>query len=187
MTTRTFDTGATRNSDDGKLDFDGFLSPAVMRAFAEYMERHRHLEDGTLRASDNWQKGIPLDAYMKSMWRHFFSIWEQHRAGTEPTMEELCALMFNVQGYIHETLKAQQQGHHVFQFTDDKPDHPLKAIFDEVVAVADHASDLTVEQIVKQALSNLEAGTNKPSVAEQVNRAWTHYFATMAATYPNVP
>jgi hypothetical protein len=67
-----------------------------------------------LRDSDNWQKGIPTDAYMKSMWRHFMDVWEIHRTGevNSPRMttwsgmdEALMALLFNVMGYAHEILK----------------------------------------------------------------------------------
>ena len=38
---RKFETGATRNLDDGKFDFDGFLSPLTLKRFAEYMHKHR--------------------------------------------------------------------------------------------------------------------------------------------------
>lgn len=71
---RTFDTGATRDTDEGKLDFEGFLSPLALERFAEYMNKHRQQSDGSLRDSDNWQKGIPVKQYMKSMWRHFFAV-----------------------------------------------------------------------------------------------------------------
>jgi len=112
---RTFATGATRDTDQGKLDFEGFLSPIALRRFAVFMNENRVQKDGTTRDSDNWQKGIPKDAYMKSMFRHFFSIWEQHRGipsknekGEYVDIEtELCALLFNVQGYLHEYLKAK--------------------------------------------------------------------------------
>lgn len=104
---RTFATGATRDTDEGKLDFEGFLSPQVLKAFAQYMHEKRKMPDGSMRDSDNWQKGIPVDQYMKSMFRHFFAVWESHRAGgqTHQLVEELLALMFNVQGYAHELLK----------------------------------------------------------------------------------
>lgn len=106
---RDFDTGATRSSDAGKHDFEGYLSPLVIERFAEYMTQHRVQADGTTRASDNWQKGMPLDVYMKSGWRHFFDWWKAHRGhhieyGIEET---LCALIFNAQGYLHEVLKAK--------------------------------------------------------------------------------
>lgn len=102
--TRTFETGATRDTDEDKLDYEGFLSPLVIEAYAKYMHEKRQMPDGTLRTSDNWQKGIPLDAYMKSMWRHFFAVWKAHRSGQGAT-EDLLALLFNVQGMAHELLK----------------------------------------------------------------------------------
>jgi len=104
---RTFDTGANRNSDEGKLDYEGFLSPTVIEAYADYMHKNRFLEDGSMRDSDNWQKGIPQDAYMKSMYRHFMDVWKDHR-GIETHEDEitnLCALLFNVSGMLHEKLK----------------------------------------------------------------------------------
>lgn len=106
---RHFDSGATRNLDASKLDFEGFLSPLVLRRYAEYMHRHRQLPDGTLRESDNWQLGFPQSVYMKSGWRHFFDWWTEHRG--EPTSDgledALCALIFNASGYLHEHLKGR--------------------------------------------------------------------------------
>lgn len=110
---RTFGTGATRDTDDGKLDYEGFLSPIVLERFACYMHENRKMADGSLRSSDNWQKGIPKDVYMKSLWRHFMDLWLLHRgvdfdaSGKElPGIDEaLCALLFNVQGYLFEVLK----------------------------------------------------------------------------------
>ena len=112
--TRTFSSGATRDSDHGKLDFEGFLSPLALQEFAKYMHENRVQSDGTLRASDNWQKGIPVEVYMKSMWRHFFAVWSvyrEDRAGSlrvgagDEEIRNLCALMFNVQGMLHELVK----------------------------------------------------------------------------------
>lgn len=109
---RTFETGATRDGDTDKLEYEGFLSPLVLRRYAEYMHVHRHQADGTQRAPDNWQRGIPLRAYMCSGWRHFMSWWSAHRghATAEPLEESLCALLFNVSGYLHEYLRAQAHG-----------------------------------------------------------------------------
>jgi len=101
---RKFPSGATRNTNQGKIDPEGFLSPTALDAFFQYMNKHRVQSDGALRDSDNWQKGIPVDAYMKSAWRHFFAVWRGHR-GTGIQVEDLCALLFNVQGLLHETLK----------------------------------------------------------------------------------
>ena len=78
---RQFDSGATRDSEQGKYDFEGFLSPLVLMEYARYMDKHRHLADGTVRGSDNWQSGMPLDVYMKSLLRHVFDLWLLHREG----------------------------------------------------------------------------------------------------------
>ena len=106
---REFESGATRNDDSDKLDFEGFLSPLVLRRYAEYLHSHRTLEDGTMRDSDNWQQGMPLSVYMKSMWRHFMDLWTWHRCykpiGGSVIEAALCAILFNASGYLHELLK----------------------------------------------------------------------------------
>lgn len=111
---REFDTGATRNNDVEKLDPEGFLNPEVLHEFSKYMHNHRKQSDGRLRASDNWQKGIPVDVYMKSMTRHFMDLWSVNRGYKRFAPEDnheldkkelLCALLFNVQGMLLEELK----------------------------------------------------------------------------------
>lgn len=101
---RKFATGATRDQDVTKPDYEGFLSPLVIEAYGRYMNKNRVQPNGQVRASDNWQLGIPQDAYMKSMWRHFLDVWKQHRGykSTEDLKESLCAMLFNVSGYLHE-------------------------------------------------------------------------------------
>jgi hypothetical protein len=107
---RQFETGATRDTDEGKYDYEGFLSPLVLECFADYMHHHRTQADGQLRDSDNWQKGIPKDAYIKSGFRHFMSWWLGHRGlrTRQMLIEALCALMFNAMGYLHELLKEKK-------------------------------------------------------------------------------
>ncbi len=106
--TRLFETGATRDTDTTKLDYEGFLSPRVLKRYAEYMHecRLRNIPPGQeLRSSDNWQKGIPTDAYMKSMLRHVMDVWIGHRDGFTNRKwfeDALCAILFNVQGYLFE-------------------------------------------------------------------------------------
>src|SRR5262249_23974685 len=65
ISVREFASGAVRDGDAEKADYEGFLSPLVLERFGRYMHEHRRMADGTIRASDNWQRGIPLDAYMK--------------------------------------------------------------------------------------------------------------------------
>lgn len=110
-TVRKFDSGATRDTAQDKLDYEGFLNPMVLRHFAEYMHQHRKQSDGSLRDSDNWQKGIPVDVYMKSMTRHFMDLWISRRGGGSIDFELECldALMFNVQGMMLELLKERER------------------------------------------------------------------------------
>lgn len=106
---REFDTGATRDTNEGKYDYSGFISPAVMTIFAAYMHRHRKQADGTMRAANNWKKGIPVTAYHESLIRHVFEYWlyvEQHGGAFDEAIDSLCAIMFNVQGLLHEASKA---------------------------------------------------------------------------------
>lgn len=104
---RTFKTGSTRDTEVGKYDPEGFLSPIVLERFFEYMNKNRKQADGNMRDSDNWQKGIPKDVYMKSGWRHFIDWWKEHRGfkSREGLEDALCGLLFNIQGYLHELLK----------------------------------------------------------------------------------
>lgn len=113
VTGRYFETGAYRDTDNNKPDYEGYLSPLAIQAFGRYMMRHQKQSDGRIRESDNWQKGIPMKEFMKSGWRHFMDWWHCHRQyqkkeeGFDISVleEALCALMFNVMGYLHELMK----------------------------------------------------------------------------------
>lgn len=113
MPMREFATGATRASDTGKPDYEGFLSPTVLWRFGQYMVKHRVQTDGKLRDSDNWQKGIPEAQYLKSLFRHFIDVWLHHRGqhalANETLQDALCGILFNAQGYLHEQLKGKAQ------------------------------------------------------------------------------
>lgn len=111
---RQFKSGANRDSDEGKLDYEAYFSPLVLQARAEYMKSKQRLADGTLRAGDNWQKGFGSDGLgrenrttlFKSAWRHFMDIWLWHRGHSikETIVEALCALLFNIEGFLHDVL-----------------------------------------------------------------------------------
>lgn len=111
---REFETGAKRSADATRDDPEGFLSPLAIDRYCEYLNKHRAMPDGSVRDSDNWQLGMPLTAYAKGMWRHFLHFWTRHRGwpvrdpGASPNIEEdLCAIIFNAQGYLHELVKAR--------------------------------------------------------------------------------
>lgn len=109
-TIRTFPTGANRDTDTGKLDYAGFLSPVALHRFAQYMHKHRTLPDGSLRDSDNWKRGMPVDEYWKSLMRHILDLWfhmdKCPEIAREDLQEALCAIIFNAQGMLLEILKA---------------------------------------------------------------------------------
>jgi len=111
---RKFETGASRNSDTEKLDFEGFMSPIVLERYAQYMHKHRKQEDGSLRESDNWQKLFGekhFEVCMKSAYRHFQAWHKAHRGyETEEDIEDsMMALMFNIMAYTHKLLKEKHE------------------------------------------------------------------------------
>lgn len=106
---RTFETGATRDTDQDKLDPEAAISPLVVKRYCEFKRSHRHLPDGSLRPDDGWQLGIPVESYAKSLQRHNLDVWLLHR-GWKPVTETdletaLCAVIFNASGWLHELLK----------------------------------------------------------------------------------
>lgn len=114
-TVRNFATGATRSNDALRDDPEGYLSPLVIDRYNQYMSKHRLQADGKVRESDNWQKGMPLTSYMKGMWRHFLHLWTRHRGwavrdrnAAPYIQEDLCAIIFNAQGYLHTLLVREQ-------------------------------------------------------------------------------
>ena len=96
-----FSTGATR-SKENLFDPEGFICPAVLISFSEYMERHRVQKDGKTRDSDNWQRGMPTSRAWRSLTRHFIDAWLIHRgyaphsADCKTETDALHAILFNV-------------------------------------------------------------------------------------------
>lgn len=109
-TLRTFSTGATRDTNEGKLEPWGFASPLAELEYSRYMNKHRIQSDGQLRDSDNWKRGIPILAFYHSLSRHIlaFRLLMEQEDGPVPDNEiidVLCAVKFNVDGLIHEYAK----------------------------------------------------------------------------------
>ena len=107
---RTFETGANRDLDNDKLDFEGFLSPIVIEEYGKYMHKNRRLKDGSIRDSDNWQNHFGKDHYtvcVKSLWRHFHDLWMEHRGfkSREGVSDALMGIIFNVMAYADKYYK----------------------------------------------------------------------------------
>ena len=109
---RKFDTGATRDTVVGKLDYVKALSPIVLRRYVEYLNKHRLQPDGSYRDFDNWKKGIPQETYHSSKGRHFMDTWllaegysTEDNHGPVNEEDALCGEIFNAMGKLHEILK----------------------------------------------------------------------------------
>ena len=112
---RTFDSGATRDTTQGKLDYVKALSPIVLRRYVQYLDKHRLQSDGSYRDFDNWKKGIPQETYHSSGGRHFFDAWlltegytTEDNHGPVELQDALCAQLFNIMGRLHEVLKVKE-------------------------------------------------------------------------------
>lgn len=111
---RKFESGATRDLDTDKLKYEGFIDPLVDKRFAQYMHEHRKMKDGSLRTPDNWQKGIPLEAYGDSLVRHVVDFRLHFDGYPDEAVDAdietvLCAILFNARGYLFEVLKAKRK------------------------------------------------------------------------------
>jgi len=94
----TFETGAARDTQEGKPNFYECLSPFAVWRYGEYMAvASAKYGDG------NWQKGIPIESYMKSLERHFLKLKMQlaYDYDAEPGVDHAAAIMFNVMGLMH--------------------------------------------------------------------------------------
>lgn len=114
---RKFETGATRDAETGKFDYEGFLSPIVLERYGAYMHKHRKQSDGTMRESDNWQKGMPPQVYVKSLLRHALDLWKlwrgfevwDIRTGEPVDIEDAaCAIIFNTMGFLFGRLRIKK-------------------------------------------------------------------------------
>ena len=103
---RVFSTGATRDDADNKPDIEGYLSTLALDMYFDYMLQHQKQADGKIRASDNWQAGLPYHECLKSLLRHVFAVWYHHRNGVgEDPCTSLCAVIFNAQAMLDTLLK----------------------------------------------------------------------------------
>lgn len=116
-TIRTFDGGATRDTDVGKPNYIRALSPLVLQRYVAYLGEHRVQSDGNLRDWDNWKKGIPKQTYLEGLDRHRMALWLIHEGfpaydnhGPVAIEDALCGIIFNASGYLHGLLKPKDSG-----------------------------------------------------------------------------
>ena len=111
-TIRTFNSGATRDTTEGKLNYVKALCTLVLRGYVDYLNKHRTQPDGSVRDFDNWKKGIPKQVYMEGLGRHEMAVWLLHQGysaydnhGSVTIEDALYGIIFNTTGYLHEILK----------------------------------------------------------------------------------
>lgn len=102
-----FTTGAIRDTGSGKEDYIETLSWLALRRYAKYMT-----DKASVYGRGNWIKGIPEESYEMSALRHLqkyialkhygLSKDEAEKAGLEPNEDHLSAIIFNIQGLMHE-------------------------------------------------------------------------------------
>ena len=111
---RTAKTGATRDTGNTKPEYEGYISPLVVQRYGEYMLKHQTQANGEQRTSDNWQKGMPRQWFVDSAYRHFLDLLLYHDGyddfAEEDLQEALCALLFNISGYLHEVILRRDVG-----------------------------------------------------------------------------
>ena len=110
--TRTFNSGATRDTTEGKLSYVKALSPIVLQRYVQYLDVHRKQSNGSMREFDNWKQGIPKEAYLDGSGRHFIAVWllehgfsASDNHGPVTLEDSLCGIIFNAMGRLHELLK----------------------------------------------------------------------------------
>lgn len=103
---RQFETGAVRDSEDGKEDYIETISWTAFRRYAQYMTGKKNKY-----GAGNFKKGIPIESYEKSLVRHVQKyLANRHEDGNfEKEEDHLSAILFNVFGIIHEEEKAKTE------------------------------------------------------------------------------
>jgi hypothetical protein len=120
MSKTQFATGAVRDTQDGKPNFLECLSPFALWRYGKYMALA-----SKRYGSDNWTKGIPRESYLASLERHLlklkqefkYNFFECEKCGNidfispvpevcpacgEVATDHAAALVFNIQGFLHE-------------------------------------------------------------------------------------
>lgn len=97
-----FETGAIRDSQEGKEDYIQTFSWTAIKRYSQYMTGKK-----AKYGEGNFKKGIPIENYEQSMLRHVQKyLANKYEGGTEEKEEDhLSAILFNVFGIMHEELR----------------------------------------------------------------------------------
>lgn len=87
---RTFNSGARRNSSEGKHRPD-LISPKALSRWGHLMAR-----GAAVHGDRNWEKGIPVSVFQESAWRHLLDYMLGDREE-----DHLAGVLFNIGGMIH--------------------------------------------------------------------------------------
>jgi hypothetical protein len=94
-----FDSGAHRDVQEDKPDLLECLSPLAIWRYGQYMA-----QASKKYGPDNWTKGIPRESYLRSLERHLLQLKMMYKYGytQEPGVDHAAAILFNIQGFLHE-------------------------------------------------------------------------------------
>ena len=94
-----FDTGAIRDTQEGKVDFVETISFTAHHRYAKYMTGKK-----AKYGVGNFKKGIPIESYEMSLLRHIDKYFRNKYEGGTDELEEdhVAAMRFNIDGIMHE-------------------------------------------------------------------------------------
>jgi hypothetical protein len=101
---RTFESGAIRDSGEGKEDYIETISWIAMKRYAQYMTGKK-----SKYGAGNFKKGIPIESYESSLLRHIqkYLANKYENGNVEKEEDHLSAILFNAFGIIHEEERAK--------------------------------------------------------------------------------
>jgi len=108
ITDRSFETGAVRDTDEGKESYIDSVSFLALKRYALFQKNACEKRG---YSKDNWRKGIPIKVYEESLMRHLQKYLSNKYEGTniEPDVDHLGAAFFNLQGIMHEEEKLKNK------------------------------------------------------------------------------
>lgn len=101
MAHRKFATGAVRGDNSDKPNFLDYLDMQALWRYGVYMKAAEKKY-----GRGNWKKGIPKAEYLESLTRHLVKLVAlQDGIDMEPGVDHASAIWFNIQGFMREECK----------------------------------------------------------------------------------